>query len=164
MLAVANVRTRPKPTGRSSEYTEEMGILICERLAAGESLRSICRDESMPSAATIYAWLVRNESFLKLYRESRDIQADLWAEEVRDLPYECEALGLDAAYTKLKMDGNKWAASKGNPTKYGDRVEHAGAIETVSSTAMLEAVGAFANLLQTSAKQKLVEGTVIENE
>lgn len=159
---VVRKSTRPKPHGRSSDYTESVAKEICKRLASGQTLRAICRDESMPSAPTVYAWLVNNESFLKLYRESRTIQADIWAEEVRDLPYECEAAGLDASYTRLKMDGNKWAASKGNPTKYGDRVEHAGAIETISPTAMLEAVGAFASLLQTNAKQKLVEGEVID--
>ena len=30
---------------------------ICERIAAGEYLASICRDPSMPAESTVYRWL-----------------------------------------------------------------------------------------------------------
>lgn len=40
---------------RPSTYTPELADLICERLANGESLLQVCRDDGMPSKATIYA-------------------------------------------------------------------------------------------------------------
>ncbi len=46
--------TKKKPTpkkrqkGRPSLYTEALAAKLCERLAEGESLRTICADKAMP--------------------------------------------------------------------------------------------------------------------
>ena len=37
-------------------YSEGLGQTICLRLAGGESLSAICRDEGMPHPTTVYAW------------------------------------------------------------------------------------------------------------
>lgn len=115
---------------RPLEYTEEIAQEICAQLSNNVSLRRICQREDMPSIPTVYHWLSKDDEFLKQYRKAREIQHDVQAELVHDLPFECEQMGLDASYTKLKMDGLKWASSKGNPKKYGDRTIHAGDEET----------------------------------
>lgn len=106
--------------GRPSKFTQTVANEILNRLSAGESLRKICSEESMPSFQTVHTWLNSNTEFLDQYQRAREIQADVRADEVYDLPFDCEKSGLEASYTKLKMDGAKWAASKGNPKKYGD--------------------------------------------
>ena len=35
--------------GRPTDYRQETADAICERLANGESLRAICRDDAMPA-------------------------------------------------------------------------------------------------------------------
>lgn len=55
----------------------------------------------------------------------------------------------------ILRNGHGWSDSS--------NVNHSGSVES-SSVAVIEAMGAFANLLQQSAKQKLVEGEVIEGE
>ena len=35
-------------TGRPSTYGQEIADEVCRRLAGGESLRAICRDEGIP--------------------------------------------------------------------------------------------------------------------
>lgn len=45
------------PRARPSDYTPELADLICARIIEGESLRSICKDDDMPSAVSVYAWL-----------------------------------------------------------------------------------------------------------
>lgn len=111
---------------RPTDYNPEIALIICSRISEGETLRAICREPGMPTRQTIFTWTDKHKEFLDQYRRAREFQADAHADEVRDLPYECEALGLDASYTKLKMDGCKWSSSKGNPKKYGDRTIHAG--------------------------------------
>ena len=117
------------PAGRPTKYTPELIEEICLLLQKGKTLTKICEQEDMPCFATVNTWLLKYDEFLELYRKSRLIQADYRAQEIYDLPFECERLGLDAAYTKLKMDGAKWAASKGNPKLYGDstQIKHADA-------------------------------------
>ena len=45
-------RGRPPFYDRSPVFNH-----ICERIAHGESLASICRDPSMPAESTVYRWL-----------------------------------------------------------------------------------------------------------
>ncbi|WP_363201534.1 hypothetical protein [Phenylobacterium sp.] len=49
--AVRTLAPQPHPRGiYASKYDPELAARICERLAAGESLRSICRaDKAMPT-------------------------------------------------------------------------------------------------------------------
>jgi len=44
---------------------------ILARLAAGESLRTICTDDDMPSAGTVCGWVRRSESFERRYLSAR---------------------------------------------------------------------------------------------
>jgi hypothetical protein len=48
----------------ASTYTPERGAAVCRRLAAGESLRSICRDDpSMPTEKTVWNWSRAHRDF-----------------------------------------------------------------------------------------------------
>ena len=46
-------------------YSEEIAQAICARIAEGEPLRVICREEGMPSKSQVYNWLdPENEAFV----------------------------------------------------------------------------------------------------
>lgn len=45
--------TNGRKRGRPSKFTQEIADEICRRLAMGESLRSICRDEGFPTEAAV---------------------------------------------------------------------------------------------------------------
>ena len=47
------------------------GDEICRRLAVGESLRSICRDDAMPGRQTVADWLARDHKFFDRYTNAR---------------------------------------------------------------------------------------------
>lgn len=123
--------------GRPSSYTPELGDLICERLADGESLRTICADESMPHRATVFRWLASNEAFRDQYAHAREEQAEALADDIVSISDEVEVrsvtqgeevvLALDptaVARNRLRVDARKWVAAKLKPKKYGDKVEH----------------------------------------
>lgn len=49
--------------GARVRYAPEVGAEICERVAGGESLLSICRDAAMPNASTVRDWMERHAGF-----------------------------------------------------------------------------------------------------
>src|SRR5580765_1766256 len=76
---------------RQSSFSEEKAALICERLAGGESLLSICKDEEMPSQAAVFQWLMKHEAFQENYARARQYWAQAEFErmmEITDTPME----------------------------------------------------------------------------
>ena len=53
--------------GRPTLYSLELADNICERLGNGESMRSVCRDNSMPCMQTIWRWLREKTEFNEQY-------------------------------------------------------------------------------------------------
>lgn len=128
------------PGGRPSDFTPEIANEICERLAKGESLRSICsgeRDDFIPGQTTVYRWLEENEEFRKQYAHARERQADHFVEEIIDIAdqpnvrtsADGEVVASDPQRDRLRVDARKWVAAKLAPKKYGDKVALAGDAE-----------------------------------
>lgn len=112
--------------GRPSIYTSELADTICKALAEGKSLRSICRDEGMPTEATVRMWAADDrEGFYSQYTRARDIGLDCVAEEV----FEIADDGSDHQRDRLRFDARRWYLSKLAPKRYGDKItqEHTGA-------------------------------------
>jgi len=137
------------PAGRPTDYTPELAVEICSRLATGESLRSICRDDHMPNKTTVFKWLFENKfpEFNDQYAQARAMQAETMAEEMLDIADDgtndwmerFDSEGNATGYqlngehvqrSKLRIDTRKWAASKLLPKRYGDRIttEHTGKV------------------------------------
>ena len=57
--------------GRPSTYSVEIADAIWERLLYGESLRQICRDETMPGRTTVFQWLKKHPDFARMYADAR---------------------------------------------------------------------------------------------
>lgn len=122
---------------RPSKFTQALAEKLCERIAKGESVRTICEDEDFPAQSTVYKWLNENDSFSEQYARAREKQADFLAEEIIQIADD----GRNDTYTddkgnvltdhdviarsRLRVDARKWYASKLAPKKYGDRVENA---------------------------------------
>ena len=90
---------------------------VCERIAAGESLRAICAGQGLPSAATIRRWLLQSEAFRARYARAREDRADALADEIIEIADRAE--GPTAA--RLQVEARKWAAAKLAPRKYGEK-------------------------------------------
>lgn len=124
--------------GRPSTFNQKTADAICERLAEGESLRTICNDEAMPSKATVFKWLGQQPQFADQYARAREEQAEALADEIIDLADTCrkgvktttkangdvETVEIDMIErARLQVDARKWVASKLKPKKYGDKVQ-----------------------------------------
>lgn len=128
-----------KRVGRPTKYTPRLVDRICARLAMGESLRSVCRDEKMPNITTIFEWLRKYEDFSNQYARAKQESADYMAEELLDIAdngandyMEREnKLGdkvtvVDKEHimrSRLRVDTRKWLMSKMKPKKYGDKLD-----------------------------------------
>ena len=126
---------------RPTDFTQDLADAICARLAEGESLRSIGRDESMPVASTVHRWVQKNDAFCEQYTRARELQADTLADETLDIADDgqndwmernapgnagYEFNGEAVARSRLRVDTRKWAAGKLNPKKYSDKLQIAG--------------------------------------
>ncbi len=138
-------KAKPKPgarrgRGRPTRYTSKVAADICTRLAGGESLRAICRDDTMPSFSAVINWLFdgEHEEFVAQYTHAREAQAEVWADEIVSIAD--EATGdtttdkdgkpvVDHEHiqrSRLRVDTRKWIASKLLPKRYGDKLQHTG--------------------------------------
>ena len=109
--------------GRPSLYTPEIADAICERLANGESLRSICRDENMPDERTVRDWVISDHNgFSPHYTRARDIALDRMADDVIDIADTAD----DPQKARLRFDARRWYLSKLAPKRYGDKLLHTG--------------------------------------
>lgn len=143
LATIATQVAAPKNKGgRPSIYSKDLADRICVRLALGESIRSICKDDAMPAQSVIYQWLYRHPDFAEQYTRAREEQAETHADQIVDIADETPVLlevkdkdgnvvdiKLDSAYIawqKQRIDARKWNAAKQRPKKYGDRVTHGG--------------------------------------
>jgi hypothetical protein len=128
-----------KKTGAPTTYDPRLATVLCIRIAEGESLRKILRDEGMPAQSTVYEWLLRHPEFTEQYTRAREEQADTLADEIIDIADEQPEVvavidktngaliehKLDGAFLqwqKNRIEARKWTAMKLKPKKYGDRV------------------------------------------
>lgn len=123
--------------GRPTDYTQEIASSICERIADGESLRSICLIEDMPNKSTVFRWLTQHPDFRDQYAHAREAQADSLADEMLDIADDgsndwmersekkgggWEENGEAIGRSRLRLDARKWIASKLKPKKYGEKI------------------------------------------
>jgi hypothetical protein len=107
--------------GRPSKFTQQIADTICERLATAEGgLEEVCKSDDVPEARTIYRWLNDDDkaAFRQSYARARDELADFMAHKAVS-----ESLvAKDAQLGRLHFDARKWAASKLNAKRWGDKV------------------------------------------
>lgn len=107
--------------GRPSDYNPETTEYICNEIAEGRSLRSICREDGMPSAGTVCRWLAEHKEFQEQYAHAREAQGEVHADGIVEIAD--NATPETVAQDKLRIDARKWVASKLKPKKYGDKVQ-----------------------------------------
>jgi hypothetical protein len=119
-------------TGRPSLYSEELAERICDRLMDGESLRTICLDDDMPSARTVHKWLLNDlGTLVQQYTRARTVQAHLNFEEAREIV----ETDPDPVRARLRFDQRRWAAGKLLPKVYGERVDTYAEVKTQTVSA-----------------------------
>ena len=107
--------------GRPTDFTPELADTICEQLALGRSMRSICLEEEMPAMQTIWRWLREKEDFSEQYARAKQESADAMSEELLEIAD--NPSNEDVNRDRLRVDARKWLMSKMKPKKYGDKMD-----------------------------------------
>lgn len=133
--------------GRPTDFNQEIADLLCERIANGESLRSICEEDGMPNKSTVFRWLAAHEDFATIYARARDVQAEVMADELLDIADNGSNDWMEKNYgedtrwvengesmrrSQIRIAARQWIAERMLPKKYGTKqhLEHSGKIET----------------------------------
>lgn len=137
--------------GRPSVFSQEIADRICDELAEGRSLRSLCALDDMPACSTVFKWLAEKGPFSEQYARAREAGADALVDEMleiadngendwmrrtgRDQSEAWVENGEAVGRSKLRLDARKWIASKFKPKKYGEKLDlnHTGIPEAPAS-------------------------------
>lgn len=118
-------------------YSPDLAKRILDRIAQGEALMAICRDEpGAPSEMTVRRWAIDDvNGFASEYARARDQGVDALVDQTVTIADESGfdvVIGDDGTVrvdgdvinrAKLRVDTRKWYASKLAPKKYGDRLQ-----------------------------------------
>jgi hypothetical protein len=140
-------KTTPrKPKAAKPEITARLVNSIIQRVANGETLTAICRDEGMPDYRRVWDAIHRSSSLRAEWDRARETRANRWAEEMTEIAEDgtndyIEREGKRGTFialneehvrrSQLRIDTRKWLLARALPARFGDRVEqvHSGAVQ-----------------------------------
>lgn len=123
-----------KAPGRPSTFTQEIADEICRRLAQGEPLAQICRDDNMPAVRTVSDWKKASEAFSADFAHAREEGFDQIAADCLDI---ADETSNDTVYgesgarantewisrSKLRIETRLKLLAKWDPKRYGDKID-----------------------------------------
>lgn len=134
---------------RLSLYTPELADELLRRLASGEPLAQICRDDHMPAVSTVNEWKTTYPDFGERFGKARDAGFDEIATQCMDIADDASAdfiegmevtpgtktMAFNAEHvqrSKLRVETRLKLLAKWDPRRYGDmqKIEHSGQIAT----------------------------------
>lgn len=75
---------------QTTRYSDEVASELCERIAMGETLTSICREERMPDPRTVWKWRQVRPDFNAQFAQARVDQMHAWADQIVNLADDSE--------------------------------------------------------------------------
>lgn len=115
--------------GRPTVYTQDLADAICNAIATGSSLRAAASAAGMHHS-TVMCWARDRPDFANQYARAREIGNEVDFEGLQDLaderPEKTASGAVDpgwVAWQRNRIDVRKWALSKKQPKKYGDKLE-----------------------------------------
>jgi hypothetical protein len=121
MDSLASTDRAMRGSNRPSLYDPGMLDKVCDGLIAGESLTQLCKDPDMPSEASVYRAMAKDDEVARIIARAREWQQE--AEIERTIAMADAATEADYNVVKLRIWARQWRASKLAPKKYGDKAE-----------------------------------------
>ncbi len=108
--------------GRPSTYSQSIADEICERLAQGQSLLSICELDHMPGYSTVWRWNQEIPEFRDNSAHARKLGTHYMADDCIRIADSKD----DPADKRIRIDTRLRLIGKWNKADYGDRTVLAG--------------------------------------
>jgi hypothetical protein len=115
-------------------YTPELAAEIIERLADGETLRTICRDDHIPTERSVRRWAMADiEGFAARFSQARELGYLAMADEILEVADDgrndwtkddegYKVNGENIARSRLRVDTRKWILAKCLPKVFGEKI------------------------------------------
>ena len=164
--------------GRPTIYSIKLVNEICERIAHGESLKSLCALPEFPAMSTVFEWLANPDyaDFAEKYTRAREAFADGLVDDLLPIADDGSNDWMEKNFagqtswvengeatrrSVLRVDARKWIASKLQPKKYGDKLDlnHSGNVNhglTAELIAAIESIG-LADTSRVTGADKVAE-------
>jgi len=133
-------------TGRPTDYKPALVEEFLERIAGGEKITHICRDDHMPEPKTIYRWEGKHEEFCQSFARARDKACDAISYEAMEI---ADDLSIEPAHkrvmvdTRLKLLGmwsNRYSSKQSiDHTTAGKEIKTVATVTTAELEAMVAA-------------------------
>ena len=126
MRALAEVIPPVREIAHLREYNPLVCANIIERVANGETLRGICKQDGMPDRTSFQSWVVAYPDLRSAWEAARRVKAHTLFDEAldaaRDLKERAGDVGAaEVNALRVAIDTLKWTAGKLNPQEYGDK-------------------------------------------
>ena len=122
---------------RRDSYSPIIGEKICQRLAGGENLYEICKEDGFPSTSTVFQWLMHHTDFERLYYRARQYWAEAQFEQAVQVS-RTPAVGVvtktdgkgnttvieadNVEHRKLLVQTIQWGLTRVYPARYSERI------------------------------------------
>jgi hypothetical protein len=109
----------------ASGFTPKLSAKICDLVAEGASLKTICTAPKMPSRRTVRGWLDEHPDFEASYERARRQRTDALVDEIVEIADAVAGSDSPAAVNaaRLQVDTRRWLASKLLPERFGDKLQ-----------------------------------------
>jgi hypothetical protein len=107
-MNVTLIHKRGRPTTFQDAVAEE----ICERIAEGESVAKICKDDRMPALRTVWRWMREYPEFRHDYDDAKEACAEFYAQNILQI---ADDLSIPVNDRRLMIDARKWCSGRMKP-------------------------------------------------
>lgn len=135
-------------------HSPETWSKLLDRLAQGEALTTICRDDDMPSTSTVYEKLESDEVFSGQFRARRAIGVRSIVDDCLEIADKPALDAVAVADKRVRIDTRLRLAGKWLASEFGEKVEHNVIARTVSEVIAPDATPEQA----ADAYRRLIEG------
>ena len=119
----------------SQKEIEDTFNYICKEIEKGRSLRSVLREDNMPSSSTFFNWFKDDEPKTKQYAYAVEQRAEMIFEDIlaiadkSDEDVIIDENGIPQTNhdvinrSRIRIDARKWMLGKMNPRRYSDKLD-----------------------------------------
>lgn len=108
-----------------TKYEPEIALQIVERVAQGETLRTICaKGSGFPHPVTFKRWVVNNPDLARALDAARKISAQSLEEEALDAAREIKRAQRDGTQVRavdILLQQLRWSAERRDPAQFGTK-------------------------------------------
>jgi hypothetical protein len=122
----------PEQLGHEYAFSYPVALAICQEVKQGRTLSDIARDPKFPPLHVISHWQRTDRMFAEELILARRSRAEYYHDKVIEIANNAAEMRYskdDVPAAKLAADTFKWAAERGDPSKFGNKVTHEGSEE-----------------------------------